>query len=42
MNGYRDLMESDGIDVPDALAAQMRTASADKGVAFIEGCKHSV
>ena len=31
-------VESDGIDVPDALAAQMRTASADKGVAFIEGC----
>ena len=31
-------VESDGIDVPDALAAQMRTASTDKGVAFIEGC----
>lgn len=31
-------VESDGIDVPDTLAAQMRTASTDKGVAFIEGC----
>ncbi len=31
-------VESDGIDVPDALAAQMRTASTDKGVALIEGC----
>lgn len=31
-------VESDGIDVPDSLAAQMRTASTDKGVAFIEGC----
>ncbi len=31
-------VESDGINVPDALAAQMRTASTDKGVAFIEGC----
>ena len=31
-------VESDGIDVPDVLAAQMRTASTDKGVVFIEGC----
>ncbi len=31
-------VESDGIDVPDSLAAQMRTASTNKGVAFIEGC----
>ena len=31
-------VESDGVDVPDSLAAQMRTASTDKGVVFIEGC----
>lgn len=30
-------VKSDGIDVPDALAAQMRTVSTDKGVAFVEG-----
>ena len=31
-------VESDGINVPDALTTQMRAASTDKGVVFIEGC----